>query len=145
MSSINFEIDELYKCTSVRYLDHDDFEYKFYESEEYPRIVSQLNFDKLNFVFDLMNLEDDDGYSLVCTKSHRKKATKSCVQMSPTGEFIEFRLTAVIAIPLRADPKSIEHLKLRLKRLVFQKGTPDELSFEIDVENSPFVPFSVDQ
>jgi len=133
MASIKFSIDGEYSSEKVQYLDEESFKYKYYGQSDLPNVVEKINFAKLNFVFDLENPEDeDDGYSLVCTKSHRKKATKCSVQLSETGNEIIFKLIAAVDIPLRADPADVKKLKLRLKRLDFAKGTPDAFSLEIN-------------
>ena len=110
MASIKFSIDGEYASEKVRYLDEESFKYKYYEQSNLPNVVEKINFAKLNFVFDLENpVDEDDGYSLVCTKSHRKKATKCSVQLSQTGNEIIFKLIAAVDIPLRADPADVKN------------------------------------
>lgn len=144
MASIKFSIDSEHTCKKVRYLDQEAFEYKYYEKSDFPIVVEKIDFAKLNSMFELENPADvDEGFSLVCTKSHRKKATKCSVQLSNNGDEIIFKLIAAVAIPLRADPADVKSLKLCLKRLDFAKGTPDAFSLELDGVSKEYIPFVV--
>ncbi|MDA8654083.1 hypothetical protein N9M50_03000 [Alphaproteobacteria bacterium] len=144
MPSINFSMDGEYSCKNVQYLDQDSFEYKYFNKSDFSKVIEKLDFAKLNFIFDLENPKnEDDGYSLVCTKSHRKKATKCSVQISEKGDEIILKLIASIDIPLRADPADVQVLKLWLKRLDFAKGTPDGFSLEIENVSKEYIPFTV--
>jgi hypothetical protein len=144
MANIKFFIDSDYACKKVKYLDHESFEYKFFEKGDLPKIVDKIDFAKLNFIFELENpTDEDDGFSLVCTKSHRKKATKCSVQLSEGGDEIIFKLIASVDIPLRADAAKVKGLKLWLKRLDFAKGTPDAFSLEMDCSLKEYIPFVV--
>ena len=145
MASIKFSIEDEYLCKQVRYLDQESFEYKYFDNSDFPKVVEKIDFAKLNFVFDMENPKDeDDGYSLVCTKSHRKKATKCSVQLSKKGDEIVFKLIASAVIPLRADLTDVKKLKLWLKYLDFAKGTPDGFRLEIDSVAKEYIPFTVE-
>lgn len=145
MASIKFSIDREYICKNVQYLDEESFEYKYFDKSDFPKVIEKIEFAKLNFIFDLENPEnEDDGYSLVCTKSHRKKATKCSVQLSQKGDQIILTLIASIDMPLRADTENVKTLKLWLKRLDFAKGTPDGFSLEIDNFAKDYIPFTVE-
>jgi hypothetical protein len=144
MASVKFSIDSEYSCKNVQYLDEESFEYKYFDKSDFPKVVEKIDFRQLNFIFDLENPKDEDGgYSLVCTKSHRKKATKCSVQLSQKGDEIVFKLIASVDIPLRADPADVKKLKLWLKRLDFAKATPDGFSLEIDNVAKEYIPFTV--
>ena len=144
MASVKFSIDGEYFCRNVQYLDEEAFEYKYFNKSDFPKVVEKIDFAKLNFIFELENLKDEDGgYSLVCKKSHRKKASKCSVQLSKKGDEIIFKLIASVDIPLRADPADVKNLKLWLKRLDFAKGTPDGFSLEIDSVSKEYIPFTV--
>ena len=144
MASVKFTIGSEYSCKNVQYLDKESFEYKYFYKRDFLKVVEKIDFARLNFIFYLENPKDEvDGYSLVCTKSHRKKSTKCSVQLSQKGDEILFKLIASVDIPLRADPADVKKLKLWLKRLDFAKGTPDGFSLEIDNVTKEYIPFTV--
>lgn len=145
MASIKFLINGSYLCEKIQYLDEESYEYKYYQVTEFSKIIEKINLIKSNFIFSLENPDnEDDGYSLVCTNSHRKKATKCSAQLSETGEEIIFKLIATVEIPLRADPYEIQKLRLSLKRLDLFKGKPDGFSFEFNNKNKEFIDFLVE-
>lgn len=144
MASVKFALNRQYLCKKVQYLDEESFKYKYFDKNMFPELVKKIDFKTLKFIFDLEDAESDDGYSLVCTNSHRKNATKCSVVLSENGDELEFRIVASIEIPLRADPTKVNSLKLWLKRLDFAKGTSDGFSIEFDNATKEFIPFTVD-
>jgi len=145
MPSIKFSIDDQYSFEKIRYLDQELYKYAYLDKKAFPSVLEKLDFSKLNFIFELKDIEDEDvGYSLVCTKSHRKKATKSTIELSENGDLFIFKIVASIDIPLRVSSDDIKSLKLCLKRIDFAKGTPAELNLESDNLKEHYIPFYVE-
>ena len=60
-----------------------------------------------------------------------------------TLPFIEFKLNAVISVPLRAKPDDVKGLRLSLMRLDYAKSTPNARYFAIDRSEPGYISFSV--
>ena len=145
MANLNFALSGIFRCEEVKYLDALTDEYKSFPKPFSPELIQNIDFKETSFVFDLEDPDDEySGFSLTCTKTHRRKDRDCSAIHTDTLPFIEFNLSAVISVPLRANPDDVKGLRLSLMRLDYAKSTPNARYFSIDRSKPGYIPFSIE-